>query len=183
MTCRDWEERIALHAGGDLPAADAAEVEAHLAACEDCRGVAAAYGAGIELLREAHREPLGEAHYAAVRARVLSELQQDRRPVWRWIWVGGLAAVAAALILLLWPKPVQTPARIEIAAIHPAAPQIEEPKPVAPAPVMRPRRAASLVRLVPREAAVSEPEKRPAEPLIVKLLTDDPNVVIYWIAD
>ncbi|MGA3099960.1 MAG: hypothetical protein ABSF25_26205, partial [Bryobacteraceae bacterium] len=81
------------------------------------------------------------------------------------------------------PKPVQTPARIEIAAIHPAAPQIEEPKPVAPAPVMRPRRAASLVRRVPREAAVSEPEKRPAEPLIVKLLTDDPNVVIYWIAD
>ena len=152
MTCRDWEERIALHAGGDLPAADAAEVEAHLAACEDCRGVAAAYGAGIELLREAHREPLGEAHYAAVRARVLSELQRERRPAWRRIWVGGLVAVAAAAVLLLWPRPV------------------------APARVVHPRRAVA-------RAVVSKPEKRPMEPLVVKLLTDDPNVIIYWIAD
>jgi anti-sigma factor RsiW len=183
MTCKDWEERIALHAGGDLPAAEAAEVEAHLEACDECRGVAVAFGAGLELLREAHREPLGEAHYAAVRARVLSELQRERRPVWRRIWVCGLVAVAAAAILLLWPRPVHTPARIEIAVIRPAAPNIERPRPVAPAPVMRPRRAASLVRRVPREAAVSEPEKRPVEPLVVKLLTDDPNVIIYWIAD
>jgi anti-sigma factor RsiW len=176
MTCRDWEERIALHAGGDLPAADAAEVEAHLAACEDCRGVAAAYGAGIELLREAHREPLGEAHYAAVRARVLSELQRERRPAWRRIWVGGLVAVAAAAVLLLWPRPVHTPERIEIAVISPAAPNIERPRPVAPARVVHPRRAVA-------RAVVSKPEKRPMEPLVVKLLTDDPNVIIYWIAD
>jgi anti-sigma factor RsiW len=176
MTCRDWEERIALHAGGDLPAADAAELETHLAACEDCRGVAAAYGAGIELLREAHREPLGEAHYAAVRARVLSELQRDRRPVWRRIWVGGLVAVAAAAVLLLWPRPVHTPERIEMAAMRPAAPHTDEPRPVAPARAVHPRRAVA-------RAVVSEPEKRPAEPLVVKLLTDDPNVIIYWIAD
>ena len=77
MTCRDWEERIALHAGGDLPAAEAAEIEAHLAGCEGCRGAAAAYGAGMEFLREAHREPLAEAHYAAVRARVLAELRRE----------------------------------------------------------------------------------------------------------
>ena len=83
---------------GDLPAAEAAELETHLAACDECRGAAGMYGAGIELLREAHREPIAEAHYAAVRARVLAELRQERRPVWRWIWVGGLAAVAVAAV-------------------------------------------------------------------------------------
>ncbi len=176
MTCKDWEERIALHAGGDLPAAEAAELETHLAACDECRGAAGMYGAGIELLREAHREPIAEAHYAAVRARVLAELRQERRPVWRWIWVGGLAAVAVAAVLMLWPTPVHTPERIEMAAIRPAAPHIEAPRPVAPARVVHPRRAVA-------RATVSEPKKRPSEPLVVKLLTDDPNVVIYWIAD
>jgi anti-sigma factor RsiW len=176
MTCRDWEERIALHAGGDLPAAEAAELRAHLAGCEGCRGAAALYGADLELLREAHREPLDEAHYAAVRARVLAELGRNRRPVWRWMWVGGLVAAAAAAVLLLWPRAVQTPERIEIAVTRPAAPQMEQPM---PAHATHPRRA----RKAPPSAPVSAPEKPPAEPLVVKLLTDDPNVIIYWIAD
>jgi anti-sigma factor RsiW len=176
MTCKDWEERIALHAGGDLPAREAAELEAHLAACAECRGVAAAYGAGIELLREAHREAIAEAHYAAVRARVLAELRRPRRPVWRRIWVCGLVAAAAAVVLMLLPRPVHTPARLEIEVIRPAAPHIEEARSVAPARVVHPRRAVA-------RATASEPEKRPSEPLVVKLLTDDPNVVNYWIAD
>ena len=87
-----------------------------------------------------------------------------------------MVAAAAAVVLLLWPRAVQTPERIEMAVIRPAAPQIEEPR---PAHVTHPRRA----RKAPREAAVSEPERHPAEPLVVKLLTDDPNVIIYWIAD
>jgi len=37
----------------------------------------------LKLLREAHREAIPEAHFAAVRARVLSELAAGRRPWWR----------------------------------------------------------------------------------------------------
>jgi hypothetical protein len=48
-----------------------------------------------------------------------------------------------------------------------------------PAHATHPRRA----RKAPPSAPVSAPEKPPAEPLVVKLLTDDPNVIIYWIAD
>jgi anti-sigma factor RsiW len=175
MNCTVWEERVALHAGGDLPRAEVTEVEAHLAACDGCRRVAAMYGSGLELLREAHGEPIAAAHYAAVRARVLEELRRPRLSAWRRVWVGGLAA-AAAVVLMLLPRPVQTPERIEIAAIRPAAPQIEGPSPVARARVVHPRRAVA-------RAVVSGAEKRPAEPLVIKLLTEDPNVVIYWIAD
>ena len=61
----------------------------------------------LEILREAHGEPIAEAHYAAVRARVLSELAVERRPWWR-TWAYGFVAVAALAAMLLaafWPKP------------------------------------------------------------------------------
>ncbi len=37
MRCEQWEERIALHAGGDVTGGDAAQVERHLAECAPCR--------------------------------------------------------------------------------------------------------------------------------------------------
>ena len=78
----------------------------------------------VELLREAHREPIDPAHCAAVRARVLAEIGRARKPVWRWAWALSAAAVVVA------------------------------------------------VMLVPR-----------SKPVGIKLLTDDPNVVIYWIGE
>jgi len=36
MNCADWEARVALHAGGDLTGAKAAEVEQHLGECSAC---------------------------------------------------------------------------------------------------------------------------------------------------
>ena len=37
MNCLDWEERIALHSGGDLTGAEADAVERHLADCAACQ--------------------------------------------------------------------------------------------------------------------------------------------------
>ena len=37
MNCKDWEERIALQAGGDLTLEEAAAVDHHLADCAQCR--------------------------------------------------------------------------------------------------------------------------------------------------
>ena len=59
----------------------------------------------VELLREAHREPIAEAHYAAVRARVLSQLAVERRPWRRWMWGYGVGLVAMAMLLtIFWPR-------------------------------------------------------------------------------
>jgi anti-sigma factor RsiW len=183
MTCRNWEERIALHAGGDLPAAETAALEAHLAECEECRGAAGAYSSGFELLREAHGGPINAAHYTAVRTRVMAELGRER--VWRRILVCGVVAAAATVVLLLWPLAVRAPEPIRLAAYRPAPPAgIEVSRPAAPVrarhPAVHPAKRAPEAPLV---HAVSEPEKQPAEPLMVKMLTDDPNVIIYWIAD
>jgi hypothetical protein len=187
MSCQEWEERIALHAGGDLSLAEAAAVEHHLAGCAPCRETAAAYGWGLDLLREAHREPLPEAHFAAVRARVLAELGTARQPVWRRPWAWVLAAGAAAVLAALVFAPARQQPVPRIAAAQPAppamAPAFSQP-PAGPTRVARARRIAR-VRSSTRESAVArQPGNGPSdEPLLIKLYTDDPNVIIYWIAD
>ncbi len=62
----------------------------------------------LAMLREAHEEPIAEAHYAAVRARVLAQLEMKRRPWWRGVWAYGFAgiAVAAGLVAGFWPTHV-----------------------------------------------------------------------------
>jgi anti-sigma factor RsiW len=171
MNCSDWEERVALHAGGDLPPADAAEVERHLAECAACQVFASGLKQSLALVREAHHEPLATAHFSAVRARVVAELEQKRRRAWSF----GLAAAVAALLVMLALRPGRTPERRApvVAANHPPVVVVREP--VVPPPPHR-RVARRVVRPV-------VPDTPTPEPLIVKLQTDDPSVVIYWIAD
>ena len=189
MSCRDWEERIALHAGGEQTGEQAAEVERHLAECAGCRETAAAYGWGLELLREAHREPIAPAHYAAVRARVLAELGRERRPGWRRPWVWGLAAAVAvaALVMFLRPVPVGRAgvptSFVGPPAFLPSAPVAQVSPPEAETAGANP----AAQRRHPTLAQVKQ-EGRPGGPphleaVTIKLLTDDPNVIIYWIAD
>jgi hypothetical protein len=122
-----------------------------------------------ELLREAHQEPLAQAHFDAVRARVLERLQPRPRRIWWPLWVGASLVAPGGVIwmalvgqVVRLPRTRQGPAP-PIAAIT-RAPEVA---PVAPKPKPRVHRA-----------------KKPlTEPLLVKLITDDPDVVIYWIAD
>ena len=175
MNCSDWEEQIALHTGGDLPPAEAAEVERHLRECAGCQVLASGLKQSLALLREAHDEPLAAAHFSAVRARVVAELEKGRRPSWWWAWTYGLAAVAVALLVMLALRPGRTPERRApvVAANHP--PVIVARVSAAPPPARR--------RVARRAVRPIVPDTPTLEPLIVKLQTDDPNVVIYWIAD
>ena len=175
MNCSDWEERIALHAGGDLPPAEAADVERHLRECAGCQVLASGLKQSLALLKEAHHEPLAPAHFSTVRARVMAELEQKRRPLWAWAWSFGLAAAAVALLVTLALRPGRTPERRApvVAVNHPPVVVVHEPA-VPPPPHRR------VARRVVRPIVPDAPDP---EPLIVKLQTDDPNVVIYWIAD
>ena len=168
MNCPGWEERIALYAEGDQPSQ---ETERHLAACPDCRDFAEGLKQSLATLRAAHEQPIGAAHFAALRARVLAQIDRPHRPLWRLAWIGGLAALVAVLVFLFWPQPVEP---IRVAVARPPAPS---PSPATlPVPPNPP-----LKRVARRKPA---PKVRPpAEPLLVKLITDDPDVVIYWIAN
>ena len=118
----------------------------------------------VELLKEVHQEPIAPADYAAVRARVMNELARRARPWWSHGWVWGLAAAGVALLAVAtnvdW-RPRVEPMPV-VALAHPAAPEV--------------RKAAR------RPPIARETRKAKGEALLVRMLTDDPDVVIYWIA-
>jgi hypothetical protein len=167
--CTDWEERVALAAGGDLPSAEAAEAEAHLAQCAACREFTAEIRAAFDLLREAHAEMITPAAYTAVRARVMARVKRRRR-----VWIYA-AAAAFTLFLALYLAPRRPPAPVAVAVITPAP-----VPPPAPAPVP----------LAPRRVAARRPKPRPTPPKVseagpemVRIMSDDPDVVIYWLLE
>ena len=177
MSCSHWEEPIALYAGGDLAPADAVEVEQHVVECARCRLFFSSLQRSMELLREIHAEPVAPAHFAAVRSRVLAEIERPpRQPAWVW----GLAA-AAAIALLVMRGAGLRPAR----HVQPRAPLMAAVASSQPPAVT----AAAKTRMPPIDRAGRKarlravPTAPPAPPLLVKLTTDDPNVIIYWIAD
>jgi anti-sigma factor RsiW len=191
MNCRNWEERIALYAGGDLREPETAEVDRHLADCEGCRDFAAGLKESLQLMRNVHEEPVAEAHFAAVRARVMGELEGRRLPWWRSAWVYGFSAAALALLLIvtLVPRrPVERPIRAAtVSGRWPATerelPAIRPDVAPSPAPLHRvhPAHAVRHRRPLPILPVSAPPDLGP--PAVVKMLTDDPDVVIYWITD
>jgi hypothetical protein len=119
-----------------------------------------------DILRAAHSDPIDPAHYTAVRARVLAEIERGRNPWRRLAWLSGVAALTAALLLL---RPAYRP---EL----PPLPRIAVPG------VARNLMAAAPPRHAPAVAMKRTPRPH-REPLTIKLQTSDPNIVIYWIAD
>jgi hypothetical protein len=118
-----------------------------------------------------------EADYAEVRSRVRSEIGRRRRAR------AAMYAAAAAVVILACGLWAWRGARVDtaqplVARVNvPAPPPVEAPQPVASVPV---HHHPKHLRLRP----APEPKKEEsAEPLLVKLETPDPDVVIYWIVE
>jgi hypothetical protein len=173
MSCSKFEIDIALYAGGDLPDGRIVRIESHLAECADCRALAEELRAGRALLSDLLDEPLEDAMLAQVRQRVMVELGRagfSRRS--RLYWKLALAAALVLAAVLAWPRHSSKHA--------PAAPIARvEPSHVTPAPPVNivPVRHRVVRRRRPAPAAQSGP------PLLVQFVTDDPNIVIYWLVN
>jgi len=174
MNCPEWEEAIALYAGGDLDARRSVEVERHLAVCAGCQIFASGIMECLEAMKAGHRQEISGAHYAAVRARVLAKLQPA--PWWRRRWVPA-AALAAAACCAWWLAMVNEKLHQPV-----PPPQVALARPPAPPPAADPART---VPALPRHPVHPPHLRKPIteEPLTVRMVTDDPNVVIYWITN
>jgi anti-sigma factor RsiW len=189
MKCEDLEERIALHITDDLPPGQAASVKAHLDACSRCQELADGLRRTARALESLKAEEADEPACREVRRRVLERLRSGdvrRLPVntpWRW-------AVAAALFLFLALPIAFRERKTDLPApLVPVAPEVgrRPPETVASAPTVnrtpaklasRHRKAEGSAELLRRKVATT-----PREPMVVKLLTDDPDVVIYWLVE
>ncbi len=174
MNCQEWEERIALYAAGDGGATDTGETERHIAGCAGCQVFWSAMKQSLEWLREAHQEEIAPARYAAVRARVMAQLESGRAPWWKQVWVCGLGiAAVAAVVVLIAVRPH---------AESPRAPMVM-PAAVVASAADAGHGAGSRPGVDRRGALWAHLPHRPAETILVKLETDNPDVVIYWIAE
>lgn len=167
MSCPEWQEGVALSL--DEPAGE--DVERHLADCPECRE----FRAGLLSDRDALRG-LPEAPQWAlleVRRRTLAAVRRRRRlPYWA-------AAIAAGLAVLAVAVPRSRPVVSKPVAPVAAAQKERTPTVAAQSPAPRPKRVPSR----PRQQAAQRIPPVETEPLVVKLVTDDPDVVIYWLAE
>jgi len=141
---------------------DSPEFAEHVKTCEECRELEKNAAA----LRELTIPP---AAFAAVRQGVLSEIQaKKRRRLW-WI-LAPVAAAACAAFVMLWgvARPIVPPAPM-VAKKDP--PKIEwTPRAIHP-------------RSSGRYLAKARPAHGSESIVAVKMLTDDPNVIIIWLVD
>jgi Putative zinc-finger len=203
MNCGHDERQLALFAGGDLEFADARRVESHVAGCPDCRAVVVELRESGRALRLLKDEPLDTSALVDIRRQVLAQIPVRRR---LWWWPVPVAA-AALLIVMLLPKSDQV-RQVNVAS-GPARPApvvsrkggddrsltvAARAEHVAAAlrPASVPRRSGSDARhrlaAAPGVVQAARPKQEPVlvakhEPLLIKLLTDDPDVVIYLQVD
>jgi hypothetical protein len=176
MNCEFMTRWAALAASDDLGPDEQAQLTAHLAECESCRRAAAEFSSLREDLAVLGDDVLDPAIYAAVRQGVLDQIA-DRTNWHMW------AAIAAAVVLMAlatWWRwhGREAPIEIQPPPLQVYTPPIPDIAPeVVPAVIRRPgprrQRAHREVRNLPAEG----------QTLVVKMLTDDPDVVIIWLVD
>jgi len=158
MRCRRMTRAIALHVAGDLPPRKADKVRRHLAECAGCRAFAEGLRENRSTLQNVAFKALSEAEARAMRVRVRQALF---RPTCRRGWKAGLAAAGLAALAfgtyLGW-QGGRIPA-------HPA------------------RGQATHNTAMPVTEANRVNPKAPAAPLVIKLVTDNPDVVILWLTE
>ena len=185
MKCAYSEKDIALYVEGDLGASGLREAEAHLAGCGRCHALAQELGESQSMLRSLRQDVVSSAVLAGVRYRVLAEIAGAESPAtWvrrleRIVFLGfrrGYALAGVGLCVLvtfgIWYaiRAPSVPEAPRLAAVS-KPPVIEVSVPEKVAPVRRGRRS-------PASKPVEEPQQ-----IVVKLFTDDPNVVIYWLVE
>lgn len=207
MNCTRWHRLIALDVGGDLDPRRSRSLDRHLEGCIACRDLAEELRSQREELARLEHEAFESVTLASVRHTVLADLADRRRPVRPAVGGRRLAFAAAVAVVLVVAaavlrfggtptRPVVADRTIPTAVSVPATEPVSSPITdaiVEPASAVPPSVPLASVESGPPRLAqrsltslANEPavlRSAPTEPMTVKILTDDPEVVIYWIVD
>jgi anti-sigma factor RsiW len=186
----DFEKLIALDVEGDLPERKAAKLVKHLKACRNCREFGEKLQASQAVLKSLAQEPVEDAVLREVRQRVLggiaTEAEPHRLPAWRFALGAALVATLIFAAITLWrPRGHGVSKSIREVSKQPRMAAVR-PAPTAPEyPRARTEKAKHVLRLRKQPRGSLTPSVKPpqAAQLTVKLVTDDPDVVIYWLVD
>lgn len=205
--CSEREEALALHAGRDLPPAEARELEEHLGRCPGCRGF-------LEELEESRSALTAfaamppTAGLSDVRRRVMEEVRDAESPRGGLSgrhrhWLVAAAVVLALATVLVWrlgPSP-ESPGEESVWVARSEPPEGPEPPRISPTPEPT---LPEPTQPEPIQTDSERPEPTPREPrptastpeteirrastgdrpdLKIQLVSDDPDIVIYWLVD
>jgi hypothetical protein len=208
MSCGHSENELALYVEGDLPPDKASDVDVHLVSCAVCLQVVEELRETQSAFKSIKQEPVSPQALAQLRTHVLGQLAaRNSRPAWgRWVYalagMGFVVAVAVGVVTRYrHPQPV-TQQAIQHESAGPQSPPFQGGVARSASPIgrslngsraevvineqpLRPRLRRGLPSFERRGLGESQPQKRaePPKEIMVKLLTDDPNVVIYWLVD
>jgi hypothetical protein len=206
MKCRYSETDIALYVEGDVGPAKACEIQTHLSVCTQCRDLVIELRESQAVLKTLKQDTVSTTSMALVRSQVLAEIQAGVKPVWgRWVYAlaGGVfvAVVAVGSMLemrkpqveeIVKSDPLPPPAAVPLTRgtttepnanlDHKTRPSDRTMKRVNANVPLREGGGRRRRQGVAHTEVPPEPSE-PAKPLVVKLLTDDPNIVIYWLID
>jgi hypothetical protein len=209
MKCSRWHQLIALDVGGELRGSPARRVKRHLDNCPACRELAEALKNDLEVLAGLESDELNGTVLGSVRGEVMAEVEKrSASPIAAFLSGHNRVAMAAAVVavlavlMVMWPGTGPDAPRIVEETVR---------KPTAAAEIPTeggPEEPDSLTRTIPDSAEQQHPdlEREPrtlvaratppsagnppvdspsafVEPMTMKILTDDPDVVIYWIVD
>jgi len=205
MTCTRWHRLIALEVGGDLDPRRSRGLEKHLEGCATCRDLSEELRSQREELLRLDRDAVGGVILGSVRHAVLADPADRRRPLFqlpaggRRLAFAGVAAVILVVSVVVLrqgatpsqpivaersmptsvPAPTVAPIPSPNTDVIVAPPKaMPPPAPVEPGPLRLAR--SDLSNRGPETAILPS---APTEPMTVKILTDDPDVVIYWIVE
>ena len=199
MKCSYSENDIALYVEGDVEPAQIRAIAGHLAKCPACSDLAASLRDSQALLKSLRREAISPAALSSVRSRVLAEIDGiSFRWAWgRWVYAAASAVFVAVIgvgIALQMQKPelpVQQIVQKDTAIVVEEGPR--ERADLSPTPVVSAENSKPSALPAEHPHRVRKPKSRAVEPfaddsapvktLVVKLLTEDPDVVIYWLVD
>jgi anti-sigma factor RsiW len=182
MSSHPDDQTLALFAGGDCGEAERRQVERHIASCELCLRAVEAFRLDGNLLAQSRHDP-DPLDVAELRQRVLLQIPVKPRRVagwilptgWRWLAVPAAALLAATLF--------RVPVR------QSSAPNVKEPElrsrivsvarglVIADVPLKVRAKTGRPKRSGLREVQLIAAANKPA---VLKIKTQDPNVVILW---
>jgi len=210
MNCTAFEHRIALFVEGDLRDSERVGVETHIRGCVSCRNLADELQESLGVFKDLRQDAIQMSALVTVRQRVLNEVGDlDPAPGWvtgmhRLFFAGFRRRNAIAGILLaavisgsVWysqktaVQKVAIEAPAAVANLHVPA-ELVSPVRIAPPPEVRrvvKRTSLEEVQIdappeIPAESADLEPDppqSQASQILPMKFVTDDPNIIIYWL--
>ncbi len=186
MSCQEYDDLLALFVGGDLDARDEERFQAHIATCSNCRATVEELRSHRDVLAGLADEAVDDAVLRSVRSRVMAriEARAHRTGAWRWAWAAA-AAIGAILVSVAVLKHAPDQAPVSTTHRPQPAPTVRASETSEPPTDNLAAQTQSVTQIARVQATRSArlSGAKAAEPLVVKMLTDDPDVVIYWLVD